>query len=625
MLSIFFAFMVHSLQQTDFATPKTMKPGLRRGHEINEKNQMEIFSILILVLDLNDFLQKPRSFLHSLRQYSFTKQYPFCFEVRRAVKLMQLLQWTLELNTVSSTISYSVKPDLAFSLLKRYYAAHLLHCPISRTEDALSESMTVQITPKGTATVYNFWKSMGLTREKMPLVVKSSFNSIHMFSFDRSHPGNKLLYSEYLLYILITQMMGPTPNVWSSRQSPCMVKCIADDEHVSISSLSFSSEVMAHHFGDLVQPSRIFVSPFHHKYFTNPESDAHIQYYESESGLRVFQNKVFKTEEREVIINFCFTGKAISQWLLDCTVLSSRAETLDIGNLLLKYGLLTPITLAASAGKFSAHKEAYYILSPRGERACRWNSEILGLESLGSIDLRQDIQLYEESSRKVNLKSVLLDPGMRYLFKQHMEKERCSENLIAYLNLAEFAKLKSQLSQLLKIHSGLLDEVKKGRLASIIENQACICYSLAFHLYLTYLSLESMYDLNIGFGLRQEIISVMEQARESDFLDSPLMSTPQVDYMKTPVCETVLDFSEEIVPIKPAFERPASCTVELPTLMLNSGKMLLAEIMSALSRIYDVFGKIASSIYRLMEVDSYPKFVKSEEYLYAVDIDTHRS
>lgn len=604
-----------------------MKQKRRRGLEINEKNQIEIFSILILLLNLEESLHKQKSFPYSFpKQNAFSKQYPYSFEVRRAIELMQLLHWTLELNTVTSTISYSVKPDLAFALMKKFYAAHLLHYPISRTEEVLSESMTVQITPKGTATVYNFWKSMGLGPEKMPPVVRSSFNSVRLFSFDRSHPGNKVLYSEYLLYVLITHMMGPNPNIWSPRKPPPLVKCTSDEEQVnfSLSALSFSNVDFSRRLDDNL--ANLSVSPFHHKYFTNPESDAHIQYYESESGLRVFQNKVFKGEGKEVTVKFCFTGKSISQWLLDCTVLSCKAEALEIGNLLLKYGLLTPITLAASTGKFSAHKEAYYILSPRGGQACEWNSETLTTQSFGSIDLKPDFPLEEDTTKEVSLKAVLLDPGMRYLFKLHMEKERCSENLTAYIRLAEFAKLKSQLSQLLKIHSGLPDGDKKGRLANIIENQACICYSLAFHLYQTYLSLESMYDLNIGYGLRQEVTLVMKQARGPEFLDSPLVELPVVDYMETADSESAIHFKEEMpCLVKPITEYPSSSAIELQAVVNNSSKILLAEIISALSRIYGVFGKIAFSIYRLMEVDSYPKFVRSEEYLYAVGIDTNRS
>lgn len=592
--------------------------------EINEKNQIEIFVMLIYLLNLEE-LPKQKSL--------FSKQYPFSFEVSRAIECMGLLKLAIELTTVTSTISYSVKHDMAFALLKKFFAAHLLHCPSSRTESVLTESMTVQVTPKGTALVYQFGKSMGFKTDKSPLIVKSLFNSIQLFAFDRSYSRNrnKVFYSGYLLHILLTQMMGPAPNVWSINLVPPMVDCLfSDDKHdFTLSSLSDVTQEAVSELGEKnVIPKRA-VSPFHHKYFTNPESDAHIQYYESNLGIRVYHNKAFKTGKREVVVEYCFTGKSIVQWFMDCTMLSCDAEAIEIGYLLLKNELLVPITQAAADVKFFAHKEAYYILSSKGEQTCQWNNDrVLPLESLDSMDDANTISTTEEEFlKKPSLKTVILDPGMRHLFKLHMEKERCSENLDAYIELIEFTKLKSQLSRLLKVHARVELAPKKKRLATIIENQAGLCYSMAYHLYLQYLSLESLYDLNIGFGLRQEIKLVMTQAGRQNVGESPIhVETPLTEYMKTPCCDKLFELTSEAVQRTfPVTETSASSSGDVHTVASGSEKMLVAEMMAALSEIYKVFAKIASSIYRLMEVDSYPKFLRSDAYLYAAGIETHRS
>lgn len=591
--------------------------------ELSEKNQIEIFSVLIILLGLEELTQKSKHF--------FSKPYPYSFGVCHAIEVMQLLKLAIELSIGTSTISYAVKPDLAFSLLRKYFAAHIIHCPVSRTDRILTESMNIQITPKGTALVYNFCKSIGLGPEKMPPIVKSHFNSVHLFSFERSPSRSKVLYSEYLIHILLTKMMGPAPNVWSPRLAPPIVKNMFNDDKLNftLSTLSITSQDLIQQLEESSTNSKLPVSPFHHKYFTNPESDAHIQYYESFTGVRVYHNKVFKTENRELTIEYAFTGKSITQWLLDCTMLSCVAEALEIGNLLLRYNLLVPITLQFPSRKFSSHKEAYYILSEKGEQACQWNKDrSLAVVSLGSMDdLNQDCLLDEENMKKVSLRFVLSDPGMRYLFKLHMEKERCSENLNAYIQLIEFAKLKGQLSKLIKLHSHLEDTSKKKRLAHIIESQTDLCYSMAFHLYLTYLSLESLYGLNIDFGLRQEANSVMRHAREPGFVGSPTQLERQlVDYMKTPTYEKLLKSSLEATePVNPVVEHPVELEAKMQTVKNDPSKMLVAETVAAMSKIYNVFGKIASSIYRLMEVDSYPKFVRSDECLYAIGIETHRS
>lgn len=604
---------------TVLASPdRSLKQKRSSGPEINEKNQIEIFSMLIYSLNL-EVLPKQKGL--------FAKVYPFSFEVSRAIECMQLLELAIELTTtVTSTISYSVKHDLAFALLKKFFAAHYLHCPSSRTESVLTESMVVQVTPKGTAVVYEFGRSMGFKAEKMPPLVKSLFSSMQLFAFDRSYSRNrnKVLYSGYLLHILLTQMMGPAPNVWSLTQNPPIVETLFSDDKLNftLSTLSLATQETILELKPRNLLPKQAVSPFHHKYFTNPELDSHVQYYESNLGIRVYHNRAFKTGKREIVVEYCFTGKSIVQWLMDCTMLSSEAEALEIGYLLMKYELLVPITQAAASGKFFAHKEAFYVLSSKGEQACQWNSDrVLITLTLGSMeDLNTDL-VGEEDSKKPSLKTVISDPGMRYLFKLHMDKERCLENLDAYIELMEFAKLKSQLSYLLKVHARVELAPKKKRLANIIENQAGLCYSMAYHLYLTYLSLESLYDLNIGFGLRQEIKLVMRQMGSAKLSDCPLrLETPLVDYMKTPNCDQQFDLGE-------AATSPVSQLTELEeqTLTTDPEKMLVADMVTALSEIYKVFAKIASSIYRLMEVDSYPKFMRSEAYLYAAGIETHRS
>lgn len=736
------------------------KPKLR---EVHEKNQIEIFSVLVILLGLDD-TERSRGL--------FSRTHRFSFDVKTAIAAMNCLSLAIELTAVTSTVSYSIKPEMAYGLLRRWFAAHMLHCPISRTESVLKETMNVQVTPKGTALVYGFCKNIGLRPDNMPPIVRSPFNSVRLFAFDRSPTRNRVLYSTYLLYVLVSQMMGPAPNVWTSRQAPAPVPNLFADDKVDFTfsevdlGVDYSAELL------LLLDDSVRVSPFHHKYFTNPASDAHIQYYESRSGLRVFHNKVFGNGQREVRVEYSFTGKAVCQWLLDCTMLLSVSEAVEVGDLLVRHGLFIGVTVAAS-GRFSVDRDAYYILSDSGEQACRWRSSMDGAVSLGSMD--EDNSL-EEDIKAVSLKKVLQDPGIRYLFRLHMEKERCAENLSAYLQLVDFMKLKTQLAQLLRMHARM-DGPKKERLAQIIDNQASVCYSTAFHLYLTYLSEESQYDVNIDFALREEVRLVMLNIRGD---------TPRVDYMKTPVVERyewvgldqegssvggakeagnsgnsrnstnsghssteaatnqshaktrqkdrgigivcpgssdyialsegtgdnkmlqnirMLEAVELTLESKATLESKVEPKVEsgpgtkasldvtdaksetsnvsnapnnsipLSHCSLESGpkstsnskpnskpdsevslgpnsvgsaqvvgiadntsklglrvlpetesqavsaRMLAADTMAALSRIYRVFGKIASSIYRLMEVDSYPKFVRSDEYMYAVGIE----
>lgn len=566
-------------------------------------------------------------------KFSMSKSYPYAFSVRQAVETMQLLKLAIDLEFVTSNISYSVSQDLAFALLNMYFDAHLLHCPKSRTEKNLSEDMTIQLSPKGTALVYNFCKRTGMRPEQMPAVVKSSFNSLRLFSFERSPITNKVLYSEYLLLILTTLMMGPSPNVWSPALAPMKIRNLFEEESCNCSLFSVLL-VSRNPFEDqdpMVKPE-LYVSPLHHKYFTNPESEAHIQYYESETGIRLHTDRGLGNEKQAA--DYSFTGKSMVQWLMDCTKLLSVSEALEVCNLLLKHGYLAPVSVQASRRSFSPQRNAYYTLSKIGKQACQWeNGNDLEASSLEYL-LSHSSELY---FKKVSLKAILSDPGMKFLFKLHMAKERCSENLDAYLLLVEFAKLKGHLSRLMELNSRLEDDQKKRRLASILENQVNSCYSMAFHLYLTYLSLDSLYDLNIDYGLRQEVNRVMKYARGTDGTSSPMYyERPLTDFMKTPIYDKLQEEMLESLhngTLEHSSQTNGSLDTEIQSLdsdrtqsmREDSDKMLVEELMAAMGKIYEVFGKIANSIYRLMEVDSYPKFMRSEEYLHAIGIETHRS
>ena len=55
-----------------------------------------------------------------------------------------------------------------------------------------------------------------MEREEFPEVLLAhDFNTMELFNFDRDTRSDRILYSEYLLYLLFNLMMGPEPNVWT--------------------------------------------------------------------------------------------------------------------------------------------------------------------------------------------------------------------------------------------------------------------------------------------------------------------------------------------------------------------------------------------------------------------------
>lgn len=589
------------------------------------KNFMDIFAILIIQLQLND--EAPRKKINL-----FTKQpHPFSFLIDEAMETMRVLTLDVAQGSITTTISYSFNSDLALSLMRRFFAAKLLHDPDSRTDNSLRLEMKVQVTPKGAAMVYHACKRFGIREENFPQVVTSNFNTMNLFMYDRSDT-NKLLYSEYVINILVTKMTGATPNVWTPGKNPELAENIFRREQSQVFAHP-NFQVMKDFASQKNKSLEKFVSPIYHKYFSNPASDAHVQYYESESGIRVYKDKTFTTEGKDLVIRYCFPGRAIVQWLCDCTALFSVSEAIEIGRLMVNYGLIIPVTVDDSGQEFINHRDAIYTLSDTSYQMSQWSGVLSGNGG-------QCLSLVSsENYKELSLKSILSDPGMRCLFKLHAERECYAENVEAYVKLMEFAKLKHKVSRLWRLHKQCEDNDRQELVREAIERLTNACFSRALNLYATYFSGESRFDVNLDFELRQEVRKVM-------LLETPDFSEPNLsEFMTTPTCDKLWD--EEVrenesvaSDVNVGREERSAVGGERASVdgrVSVGGSIATAEghleshleshldLTRRLNDIYAVFARVAQSIYKLIEDDSYPRFIRSVEYTYAMEIKTHRS
>lgn len=602
--------------------PVRVKGFLGHGFEINEQNFIASFSILIIQLKLTHERQRKK---HILPQLS--KSHAYSFKVDEAISAMENLNLKIELNIIENVISFSFGPDLALSLLKKYFTGHLLHDPSSRTEANLHAHSTVQITPKGTAILYNFCKSVGMKRKDMPEVVKSNFNTMKLFQFDRSSSTRRAVYSKYLNHILISEMLGAQPNVWSPEARPKVVPNLYDEEEPDF--LLESDHILFS--GAVPKPppkttTRLeSLSPFHHRYFSNPESDSHVQYYESASGLRLFRDRIFEDHKKEIYVEYCFSGKAFVQWLCDCTTLYCASEAVEFGQLMLNYGLIVPVTKLDSSDTFINHRDAFYTWNEAEENLCRWSSTKSLKELRKSASNDSEESEFGKNYQKDVFKKLLADPGIRHLFKSHLEKEKCAENINAFLQLKEFQEVKRKLSSLVKHYNKTNDSQKKERLLLAAEKMSNKSLAIVSYLCSRYFSPDSACNLNIDFGLQQEINNVISMIREGTFKEAPLNDDDFAAYLKTPITheEMTFDLKAERNKDQTVAEETSLTSSELGE--LSNEHSSLMETIVMLDKIDRVFSKIAYSVYRLMEVDSYPKFIQSEEYMLAVETLTHRS
>ena len=124
-------------------------------------------------------------------------------------------------------------------------------------------------------------------------------------------------------------------------------------------------------------------SPFHHRYFTNPESDAHSQYYVSSVGVRLLKDKIVLVgPNKSVTVDYCISGKAIYQWILDCTDIINPNHAHEIARLLVKHNLIKPVSFSSS---LSFSRDAFYQLSTLGLALSLWDFFDRNLQDSSSL------------------------------------------------------------------------------------------------------------------------------------------------------------------------------------------------------------------------------------------------
>lgn len=440
---------------------------------IFEKDLKDVFSMLIICLKLTNQHQK----------FKLTKSYPYSFTINNALTTMSNLSISIDLSVVTTNLSYTINPTLGLELLHKFYSRKFIHSPADRTRSSLAPKVLLQPTPKGVAIIDEFCNKVGMSI--LPEILESSFNSMDLIKMDRDFETDKIIYSEYFINLLFIRMLGDRVNVWGPNNKPEEIKSKTRVEIASYNtdevrstfnflslnvSLRSTKTTSSQSAKNTTTPTT--TSPFHHRFFTNPESDSHIQYYVSNSGVRAFKDRIFEFDDgTEVVVNFCFSGKAIVQWLTDCCDFSSE-QGLEIAQLYLKYKLLYPIRMRSqnssytNSAIFYKDRNSFYCLSQLGKKICNWqefnSSKCRKVLPSQLLDQGEDIEsicssLSTVSDQKISMKAILKDQGLKYLFKKHLESEFCGENLDAYLQLKDFGSKKDKLGKLLKIRKKLRD------------------------------------------------------------------------------------------------------------------------------------------------------------------------
>lgn len=584
---------LHEVTTKDFnRTPK----GLMFAKDIKD-----IFCIVLICLDMKKKLvdktnvkkKKKRSFISKLASSSvweFNNEAYYCFYLDECIEEMKNLAVNVNMETTTVSILYSIKPEMSLQLIKIFMNAKLLHNPTDRTNTDLNNKSILQPTPKGVSILTKYIKDMGI-KKQIPDIVFSNLNSTYLFNFERSSVTDRIIYSDYFIKLIFTKMFSDAPTIWSpdtksnkiaslktllggnddinefdfTGQQTQNIMDIINQQHSQAQNPFADTNII---FPDELQDAALLndedrVSPLHHKFFTNPESDSHIQYYSHLSGIRMFYNKEFieiiQTEKKNIktkkqVITYSFSTKAIVQWLMDCTDLIYFKEAVIMASLFYKCGLITPICLSPSVARkdnFTISKKNLYTFTKKGCDWLDWNENYLQSlytdwseerekrlsqleKSVVSTGSNEELASNEDFKNKevyvVSLESILNDPGKRFLFKSHLDKELCSENFSAYTDIKKFLKKMDNVENFVDVKEKTKRLSNKdaksitlyNSLKSRLMKECNDCLSMAYQIFATYIADRSSKLINIDYNLRNLISNLILNSSSSLTAKNPL-------------------------------------------------------------------------------------------------------
>ncbi|KAL6950757.1 hypothetical protein ACO0QE_000038 [Hanseniaspora vineae] len=542
---------------------------------IFSKDIKDVYCLMLICLDLTKKSKKRLN--NPFHNLTGSSSGSFTFSLQDAVNTMEKLRVDVEMKSTAVSISYSIKAEMSIQLMRIFMKAKLLHTPADRTRTEPKDKILLQPSPKGVCILQKYVKDMGI--KNVPAVIYSTLNSNQLFKFERSSITDRIIYNEYFINLLFIRMMGSKPNVWAPTNENDVLPSLGqlleyNDETFSFDCLDFSqgitnalmqqNEATQNNVNDKFLVNNVSeetlhnekrVSPLAHRFFTHPDSDSHVQYYTSDCGLRLLQDKSFGKGSPKSI-PYSFTSKGIVQWIMDCTDVIYPKEAVTIAALMLKNGLIVPITGFPSTcvtSKFGIGKTHYYTMTTIGCEILSWDAKLkeqMAFSMYGSR-MRDDSSI-DSSNRSVdceptndqsnvfknasggNLKvatlaATLSDPGVRFLFRAHLEREMCVENLDAYVDINKLLKKMALLQSL--VESRMKSKLKNKRLqmqggqnkgetkASAINvtttiNNALIkeaedCLSSVYQLFSTYITTGAPRQLNIDYVLREKIFAVV--------------------------------------------------------------------------------------------------------------------
>ena len=291
--------------------------------------------------------------------------------------------------TTTTTTTFSMAKEMARSVCQRFLDARFIEPGDGKTASTFALKGAVwQLTPKGIHILHRFCARNGIISDHIkPLLV---MDTMQLVEVERDTVTDKLSQDRGTIEVIFRRFVGQDgPNVKPSAS-------ISDTDSLS-------------------------------------------DYRSGMLGVKMAAERKFADK----LVKNSFTGKAASDWLLDCCSTIDRSETYKIAEMFIQNALMCcvypdKLGLAQNpTGTFQPTKTAIYALTDRGQRLCGWITRDDSSSSNDSHKKRRDVRAAPGGNIN-RLNMILQDPALRLLFREFLRHSLCEENLSFYLDVKEF-------------------------------------------------------------------------------------------------------------------------------------------------------------------------------------------
>ncbi|RKF65243.1 Developmental regulator flbA [Golovinomyces cichoracearum] len=370
--------------------------------------------------------------------------------------------------TTTTTTTFSMAREMARSVCQRFLDARFIESADGKhSKDFPTKGALWQLTPKGIHVLERFCGKNGIQQKNVTDIINSPRNTMQLVILERDVGSDKLSSDRSTIEVIFRRFVGQN--------------------------------------GPNIKP-----------HSNNSDSDSLHEYKDSLAGVRM-------TGERRIgsrTFSQTFTGRAATDWLLECCTTVDRLEATEIATLFLAHGLMMCVHIdrqylaqfggskREKASIFQPTKNAIYQLTSKGKDVVDMKHRDYIPE--GELSGSPSKLGVSRDSNTQKLEKILNDAALRLLFRENLRDTHCEENFSFYLDVEEFIK-SCQLA--IKSHS---NSSKKGSSSPVCLDSIKETMASAYGIYNAFLAPGSPNELNIDHMLRNQLATRMTKAVGQD-------------------------------------------------------------------------------------------------------------